>query len=104
MNEFITWEFLASFSGAVAAVTLLTQLFKKYINIDPKWIALVLSVVVCASVQIFYLKDTTGAGLALMAFNIFAVLAAAVGGFEVVIKNLKKGTEDTPIDVSKLTP
>lgn len=88
MTEFLTWELLSTFAGSVAAVTLITQLAKQYLNLDPKWIALAASILVCVAVQAFYLQDFTAAGLVLMGFNILVVLAAAIGSYEIVKKRV----------------
>ena len=93
MTEFITWEFLATFAGSVAAVTLITQTIKEFINLDPKWIALVISIFVCALVQVCYYQDYSLQGIALACVNVFVVLAASIGGYETILKQFKKQGE-----------
>ena len=86
MNEFLTWDFLGSFAGAVAAIGLLTQLAKRYVAIDPKWMALVFSVFVGVALQLFYWQDFTAAGWTMTFFNICVLLTSAIGGYEIVKK------------------
>lgn len=90
MNEFLTWQFLGSFAGAVAFITAATQLLKKYMAIDPKWIAGAVALVVSVALQLFFWQDFTGAGWTLAVFNYFVLLTAAIGSYEVA---LKKKTE-----------
>lgn len=91
MNEFLTWEFLATFAGSVAFVTFVTELVKYYLTkIDPKYIALVAAVVVTFAVRLLFYKDFTLDGLVLATFNVAAVLFAAIGTFESVIKPIER--------------
>ena len=47
MNEFISIEILSTMAGCSLVITLLTQIFKKYLpeKIDTKWLALVFSII-----------------------------------------------------------
>ena len=90
MNEFFSWEMLASLTGAIAAVTLITQLLKQYINLEPKLIALGLTVLIEAAVQVFYWQDWSAGAVALMLINCFVVLSAAIGSFELALKSLEE--------------
>ncbi|MCL2563767.1 MAG: hypothetical protein FWE08_07000 [Oscillospiraceae bacterium] len=82
LNGFITPEFLGTFSGAVAVVTLLTQLVKNFVTIaDPKWIALTLAGAVSAVKQ-FALGDFSAAGWILAGLNTVVIAGAAIGMFE----------------------
>ena len=55
MNEFVSIEILGTIAGCSAIITLLTQIFKRYLpeKIDTKWLALVFSVIV-GVLRIFY--------------------------------------------------
>ena len=53
MNGVLTWEYVASFGGMTVIVTTITQVIKQYININPKWIALIATFILQAMVQIF---------------------------------------------------
>lgn len=90
MDTLFTWDYLLTFSGAIAAVTLLTQVLKWYIRVDPKIIALIATVIVEGSVQFIYLQDFTVEGVGLMIFNTFVILFAAVGAFENIVKPVER--------------
>lgn len=93
--EYFTWEYLATYGGMTALVTGATQLIKRYLpNLDPKWIALVAAVLGEAAVQVFYLKDWSGGGIAMAGINVICVLLGAVGAYEVVIKPVQRSTQD----------
>ncbi|MBC8537263.1 hypothetical protein [Feifania hominis] len=101
MEEFFTWEYLATFAGASAAVTLITQVIKRYVSIDPKWIALAASLVIEAGIQFLYLRDFTVSGIFLAVVNVFVVLAAAVGVFETVVKPVQNLTQQKVTDTTE---
>jgi len=88
--ENITWEFLATFAGATTAVTILTQGLKKFFPVDPKWIALFLALAVSFGVQVFYHMANAPADYIMSAFNALWLTLASVGGFECVLKPIKK--------------
>jgi len=82
LNDFITMEFLGTFSGVVAVVTLLTQLIKRFVTaVDPKWISLILASAVSIAKQLetghFSVASWILAGL-----NAFVIAGAAIGTFE----------------------
>ena len=89
MNELLTWGYVASFGGMIAIVTTMTQVIKQYININPKWIALIATVAMQVLVQIFYYKDFSVNGIVLGVVNIFSVLLGAIGTHQTVIKPAK---------------
>lgn len=93
MNEFLTWEFLTTFTGMVAFVTAVTQLVKFYVNLDPKWIALVAAIVGQFSVQLAFVKDFSMEGIIMTVFNIVSVLLGAIGTFETVVKPIQRKLE-----------
>ena len=83
--EFITMEMFATVVGCSAIITLLTQVFKRFLpeNIDSKWLALIFSILV-GIVRIIYLADFTFAGITVGIVNIVLLLAIAIGEYEVV--------------------
>ncbi len=89
MNGVLTWEYVASFGGMTVIVTTITQVIKQYININPKWIALIATVILQAMVQIFYYNDFSANGIILGIINIFAVLLGSIGTHQAVIKPAK---------------
>ena len=82
LNDFITMEFLGSFSGVVVLVTLLTQLIKRFVTaVDPKWIALILAGTVSVVKQLES-GDFSVTGWILAALNAFVIAGTAIGAFE----------------------
>ena len=98
MNEFVSIEILGTIAGCSLIITLLTQIFKKYLpeKIDTKWLALIFSVVV-GILRIIYLQQFDFAGITSGIFNIFVLLAGAIGIHEIVtpavttVKNIVEG-------------
>ena len=84
MNEFVSIEFLGTITGCSVIITILTQIFKKYLpeNIDSKWLALVFSVVI-GVLRIFYVGQFDFAGIVSGLINIFILLGVSVGIYEV---------------------
>lgn len=91
MNEFISIDVLATIGGCSLIITLLTQVFKKYIpeKIDTKWLALVFSIIV-GVLRIVYVGQFDFAGIVSGILNIFVLLGTSVGIYEVG-KDLLKG-------------
>lgn len=87
MNEFFSWEFLATFAGSIAFVTTVTQVIKYYLpKIEPKFIALGAALFVTFAIQLLFYKDLSLEGLVLALFNVFAVLFGSIGTFEAIVK------------------
>lgn len=84
MNDFISIEILATIAGCSAMVTLLTEVFKKYLpqNIDTKWLSLIFSTII-GIIRIIYVGQFDFAGIVSGIINIFVLLGVSVGIFEV---------------------
>ena len=84
MNEFVSIEVLSTIAGCSAVITLLTEIFKKYLpeTVDTKWLALVFSVIV-GVLRIIYVGQFGFAGIVAGIFNIFILLGVSVGLYEV---------------------
>ena len=95
MNEFFSWEYMASYGGMTLFVTTATQVIKRYVNVNPKWIALAASVIGQIAVQALYLKDMSARGIAMAVFNTFCVLLSAIGAYETVVKPVKQEGGDS---------
>ena len=91
MNEFISIDILATIGGCSLIITLLTQVFKRYLpeKIDTKWLALVFSIIV-GVLRIVYVGQFDFAGIVSGILNIFVLLGTSVGIYEVG-KDLLKG-------------
>ena len=84
MNDFVSIEILGTMAGCSLIITLLTQVFKRYLpeKIDTKWLALGFSIIV-GILRIFYIGQFDFAGITAGVFNIFVLLASAIGIYEI---------------------
>lgn len=91
MNEFVSIEILSTIAGCSMIITLLTQVFKKYLpeKIDTKWLALLFSIIVGA-LRILYIGQFDFAGIVAGVFNIFVLLSIAIGIYEIGEPTVKK--------------
>lgn len=88
--DYFTWEYLATYGGMTALVTVVTQLVKWYLpKVDPKWIALGVALLGQIAVQLIYLKDFSVGGIALALVNVICVLLGSVGAYESVVKPIQ---------------
>lgn len=98
MNEFVSIEILGTITGCSAVITLLTQVFKKYLpeKLDTKWLALIFSIII-GGLRIIYVGQFDFAGIVSGIINIFVLLGVSVGLYEVgtsVINKLTGGSDD----------
>lgn len=94
MNEFVSIEILGTIAGCSAVITLLTQVFKKFLpkTTDTKWLALAFSVIV-GGLRIIYVGQYDFNGIVSGVINIFVLLSIAVGIYEIgntAVNKLKK--------------
>ena len=84
MNEFVSIEILGTIAGCSAVITLLTQVFKKYLpeKIDTKWLALVLSIII-GGLRIIYVGQYDFAGIVSGIINVFILLSISIGIYEI---------------------
>ena len=75
MNEFVSIEILGTIAGCSAVITLLTQVFKKYLpeKLDTKWLALIFSIII-GGLRIVYVGQFDFAGIVSGIINIFVLL------------------------------
>lgn len=83
--EFITMDMFLTVVGCSTIITLLTQVFKRFLpeTIDSKWLALAFSIIV-GIIRIVYLADYSFVGVVTGIVNIVLLLAIAIGEYEVV--------------------
>ena len=98
MNEFVSIEILGTIAGCSAIITLLTQVFKKYLpeKLDTKWLALIFSIII-GGLRIIYVGQFDFAGIVSGIINIFVLLGVSVGLYEVgtsVINKLIGGSDN----------
>ena len=91
MNEFVSIEILGTIAGCSAIITLLTQIFKKYLpeKFDTKWLALIFSIII-GGLRIVYVGQFDFAGIVSGIINIFVLLGVSVGLYEVGASVLNK--------------
>ena len=91
MNEFVSIEILGTIAGCSAVITLLTQVFKKYLpeKLDTKWLALIFSIII-GGLRIIYVGQFNFAGIVSGIINIFVLLGVSVGLYEVGASVLNK--------------
>lgn len=84
MNEFVDINILSTIAGCSIIITLLTQVFKKYLpeKLDTKWLALVFSIII-GVLRMIYIHQYDFAGITTGVFNIFILLAASIGIYEI---------------------
>lgn len=100
MNEFVSIEILGTIAGCSMIITLLTQVFKKYLpeKLDTKWLALVFSIII-GVLRIVYVGQFDFAGIVSGVINIFVLLSVSIGIYEIggttieKIKTLIGGTK-----------
>jgi hypothetical protein len=104
MNDFVSINILSTIAGCSLIITLLTQVFKKYLpeRLDTKWLALAFSIIV-GVLRIIYIGQFTFDGIASGVFNIVILLASSIGIYEIgspttaKIKNLIGGKNNDEI-------
>lgn len=93
MNEFISIEILGTIAGCSAIITLLTQVFKRYLpeKFDTKWLALIFSVII-GGLRVIYVGQFDFAGIVSGIINIFVLLGVSIGLYEVGASVINKMT------------
>ena len=96
MDNFFTWDYLATYGGMIAFVTGVTQLAKFYLpKIEPKWIALAAAFIGQLAVQIIFTKDMSAQGIGMALINVIAVLLGSIGLFETVVKPIQRAAQNS---------
>lgn len=98
MNEFISIEILGTIAGCSAVITLLTQVFKRYLpeKFDTKWLALIFSVII-GGLRIIYVGQYDFAGIVSGVINIFVLLGVSIGIYEIgtsVVNKITGGSDN----------
>ena len=94
--EFVTWELLGTYAGAMAMVGLITQLTKniKFISAIPTQLwsyVIALAVMSCAQ---YFLGQLDLSNAILTLFNSVLVSLGANGGYEGVVRAFSKKSEE----------
>lgn len=94
MENFITIDMFLSLTACITIVALGTQLLKKYVNYDAKWLALILSAIVTV-VRIIVVSDYSVLGIIIGIFNIIPILLGSIGGYETLVKPIVNKISDS---------
>lgn len=94
MNDFISIEVLGTIAGCSAVITVLTQVFKRFLpdNLDSKWLALAFSIII-GVLRIIYVGQFDFAGIVSGIINMFILLSVSIGIYEIgdtAVKALSK--------------
>ena len=82
MSDIINWENFAAYMGSATMSALVTQLVKKYVNIDPKWIALIISLMAMLGIQATIETVVTVESITTTILNALISAGASVGLYE----------------------
>jgi hypothetical protein len=96
-ENFVTWEVLASFGGAVLMTALLTQALKGIkilANVPTRFVSYFLALIILVTSTYFTVGLTVSSAV-LMLFNAFIVSFASNGAFDGVMYMIDKKTKDT---------
>ncbi len=93
MDQFITMEMLGTFGGMVIITTALTQIIKRFLSVDPKWIALALAALLVAASQLLT-TPLSSTSILVALCNWLLVTSAAIGAFEGAVKPVRRATTD----------
>lgn len=92
MNEFFTWELLATLAGCTVGTALITQFIKEIPdirNIPTQFVSFVIAVAILAAATAATVHGVTWQTWAIIPLNAVIVSLSANGGYE-VIKRISK--------------
>ena len=95
-TETLTWAQLGTTAGASVIAAALTQILKQYFSgIDPKWIALFLSLLCMIGYQLIVAGDYTPGAYILSVLNAVMSAGMSIGAYEAFISPVahKEGGE-----------
>lgn len=84
MNEFVSIDILSTMAGCSVVITLLTQVFKKYLpeKVDTKWLALVFSILI-GIVRVIVSGSFDFSNVIAEIINVAVLLSTSIGIYEV---------------------
>lgn len=86
MDEFFTWETLATFAGCSAATAIITQFLKNiFARLPTQWLSYIIAVVILY-LATFFTGGMTGAAAAIIPLNAVLVSLASNGAYSAVIR------------------
>ena len=96
MSEYLTWEFLGTMVGAVAATTLITQFLKlpldKVWKLPTRFVVYLIALMILFAVELFTGKVTME-GSILIILNAIVITMASMGAYEATFKKLESNSQ-----------
>ena len=86
MRDLVSTEFLSSLAGMAAVTSVIVQVLKSNLGIDPRWINLLVSMIVSIIYTVILVGDMSPTAMVLMVINGFVVTGASTGAYENIIK------------------
>lgn len=92
ISDYLTWQFLGTMAGAVAATTLIVQFLKmpldKVWKVRTRFVVYFIALIILFAVE-FFTGKVTPERAALIILNAIIVATAAMGTYEATFKNLE---------------
>ena len=85
MNEFFTWETLATFAGCALATGVLTQSLKGSIKLPTQWVSYIIAVIILYAAT-YFTSGLTGSTAAIIPLNAVIVALSANGAYSAVLR------------------
>lgn len=100
MDEFITWEMLATFAGCSAATAVITQFLKNlFAKLPTQWLSYFIALVILYLSTLFT-GGMTGANAAIIPLNAILVSLASNGAYSAVIR----ARDGKPVETVNIRP
>lgn len=96
MNEFVTWQTLGTYAGAVMMVTIITQFLKQtpLRNINTNLLAYIVSALILVGAEAFTGAELTVQGVILCLLNAVIVALAAGGTYDAATTGMVKKAKE----------
>lgn len=85
MNEFFTWEMLATLAGCSIATGLLTQFMKNSIKIPTQWLSYIISVILLFAATLFTGQLSLSSGC-MIPLNAVIITLSSNGAYSAILR------------------
>ena len=85
MNEFFTWEMLATLAGCALATGLATQFLKDAIKIPTQWLSYIIAVIILG-VATYFVGGYDASAWAIIPLNAVIVSTSANGAYAAILR------------------
>ena len=89
MNEFFSWQLLATFAGCTVATSIITQFVKGFFQKLPTQLLSYLIALVILYAATYFTGVLTGAAAAIIPLNAVLVALSANGAYSAVVRAIK---------------